>query len=143
MSTTLGEMNKKINDLSRLRDQIDEVRAEASRLNTQKLELEDEILKHLEENDLTKFDGEMGRVTRVARFDVKFPKDDEANKGALREFLIAKGHFENMWSINHQSLNSWYKAELEAAKERGVDDFDIPGLEPMDRITIQFRRAKK
>lgn len=143
MSATLGDMNKKIEALARLRDQIDLVKSEASKLNSQKVELEDEILKDLEENDLTKFSGEMGMVSRVARFDVKFPKDDEIGKEALRNFLAEKGHFDNMWSINHQSLNAWFKAELEAAKERGVEDFDIPGLEPTDRITIQFRRAKK
>jgi len=143
MSATLGEMNKKISELARLRDQIEVVKAESSKLNSEKIKLEDEILKQLEENALSNFSGEKGMVSRVARFDVKFPKDDEVSKEALRNFLADKGYFDNMWSINHQSLNAWFKAELEAAKERGVEDFDIPGLEPTDRITIQFRRAKK
>lgn len=102
-------------------------------------ELRQKILESLEASGVHSFKGSVGSVNIAERFAVKLPADPEV-KQELKDYLIAHGNFDALWTINYQSLNGWYKAEMEAAKANNVY-LDIPGLEPKSDKYLQFRKA--
>lgn len=87
------------------------------------------------------FVGGMGTLYIQNRFTVTMPKEPVAKK-AFFDHLREKGIFEDMVTVNHQSLNAYYKNELAAAAEVGNADFKIPGLaEPNLVKTLAVRRS--
>jgi hypothetical protein len=138
---TLSDLKGLVAELRDVRSQKDGLNAQLSELEKNKKRLEDKIIPILEQSNLTSFNCEFGRVTRSARFSVKFPKDDQEKKAALRAYLDSKGIFDDSWTFNHQSLNSFYKEELEAAAARGDEDFEIPGLEATTDVTLSFTKG--
>lgn len=68
-----------------------------------------------------------GKLTVRKDFRVSMPKEPEA-KEAFFGYLKEKGLFEDLATINHNTLNSFYKQEAQAAAEEGNLGFVIPGL---------------
>lgn len=101
------------------------------------------ILAELERQEISSYKSKYGTVVRSNRFTVPTPKTIE-EKTAFFGWLNTKGR-EVYWqftTINSQSLNALYKAEMEIAKEQGNFDFKIPGLaEPT--FTAGLSRRKK
>ena len=71
-----------------------------------------------------------GTIYRQKSFSVRVPKDPVLKEDLFHWIRSEKGEdvLRNMVSINSQTLNSFYKSELEAAKEKGDVDFAIPGI---------------
>lgn len=85
-----------------------------------------------------------GTIFRQKNFSVKVPKDP-SNKSHLFNWIQQqKGSdvLQNMLSIHSASLNSFYKAELEVAKEQGNVDFKIPGIDAPEVYWTLGMRAK-
>lgn len=61
------------------------------------------------------------------RTSVKTPKNN-AERELFFEYLKEKGVYEDLRTVNSQSLNAFYKSELELALGRGELDFSIPGI---------------
>lgn len=81
-----------------------------------------------------------GTVTRKEKFTVKTPKTD-TDRSAFREFLESRGTFNDLWSVNSNTLNSRAKEWFEQAFEEGNTDFVIPGIgEPTYSEIFAFRR---
>lgn len=72
------------------------------------------------------FEG-LGKLTVRKDFRVSMPKEPGAREQFF-EYLKTKGLFEDLVSINHNTLNSFFKQEMEAAQESGDLGFAIPGL---------------
>jgi hypothetical protein len=71
---------------------------------------------------------------------VKTPKTLEA-KRELFKFLESIGLFEEMVSVNSQTLNSFYRSMAEKAAGEGNLDFKLPGVdEPIPYKTLKLRR---
>lgn len=70
----------------------------------------------------------------------KTPQDKEAFYGYLKD----KGVFDEMISVNSNTLNSYYKREREIAREEGhALDFKIPGIsEPSTSTTLRMTKGK-
>lgn len=62
-----------------------------------------------------------------AKLSVRLPSSDE-ERTAFFDYLKNKGLFEQMISVNSNTLNSWYRGEAEAALEQGDIDFSVPGI---------------
>lgn len=142
MSVTVDEMNKLSERIAELRTKEAEA-SNAKKLVTQELEAnENEMLRLLQENDLPNFRSAFGLASISFRTSVKTPKTS-AQKEAFYEFLKTLGVYEQMITVNSATLNSFYKEQLELARERGDDDFTVPGL---DEVTISpilsFTRPK-
>lgn len=106
--------------------------------------LKQEVLKNLETLELEKLNVPgCGTVYRQKQFSVKVPKEPEA-KAALFDWIKTnKGEdvLQNMLSINSMTLNSFYKSELEIAKEEGNIDFKIAGIsEPEVYFQLAMRK---
>lgn len=129
MTTTLGELNA-------LHAKILELDAEADRRKAALAEVQDELdlrktemIAALTAANLTSYRGERGQVVLSKRFTVKLPQSpDDWQK--FWGYVQERGHYEALRTVNHQRLNGWYKAELDAAVERGEIDFHPDGLPP-------------
>lgn len=72
---------------------------------------------------------------------VKIPRTLE-DKEKLFNFLREKGLFEQIVSVNSQTLNSLYKSLAEEALQQGNLDFKIPGVEePTIYTTLKLKKA--
>lgn len=72
---------------------------------------------------------------------VKTPKTLE-DKRALFDFLREKGIFDEMVSVNSQTLNSLYKNLAQEALEQGVLEFNMPGIaEPTNFTKLKMRKS--
>lgn len=107
-------------------------------------ELELQLMEKLKQLDRKNFQSKLGTFSISHRVSVKVPSTPE-EKAAFFDYLRQKGVFEQMVGVHSQTLNSFYKAEFEAAKDRGEGlDFSIPGLQPPTVMeTLSFRAAKQ
>jgi len=83
-----------------------------------------------------------GLVYTTQRMSVTVPKDDD-RRAQFFAYLRDKGVFENLITVNFQTLNALYKAEFEAAVAAGLPDYKMPGIgEPSFAKTLTMRRGK-
>jgi len=135
----LKEFDELVSRLRHLREEESELKRIASGKTSEVEEVEAEILRELTEQGLDTFKGSAGTVYKSQKFAVKMPQDSDT-KEYLKNYLVEKQVFDNFWTINYQSLNSFYKQEVEAAKARG-EFLDIPGLNPVMSETLNFRKG--
>ena len=113
-------------------EELDAAKKEANKILDK---MQGEILEHLKQADLKNFDFGVGKVIRATRFSVKV-----LDKHAVAEHLKKQGRFDDMFSFNYQTINSYYKEQLEVAKENQDLDFNIAGLsEPQAYEYLQVR----
>ena len=123
------------------------LKQEAEEIGNKKKEKEEElaalnnvIIAEFERLDKTSYRSRSCDVIKVSRPTVTIPKDP-AQKEAFFDYLKKKKIFEDLASINHNTLNAFYKAEFEAAVSSGNSDFSIPGLdEPKNYTYLSFRK---
>lgn len=127
--------------LRQLDTEITSVKEIQKTLNTEYDEVERKLLTALQEQNLQSFKCEWGSFSIVKRFSVKQPQTPEQWHD-FWAYLQQIGAEEALKTVNSQRLNSWYKGELEAAKERGDFDFHPPGLpEPSVSEYISVRKV--
>lgn len=137
-----------VSDLNNLAGEIAELRSQEALASqgkkkiTEALETaETKMIELLTGAGLTKFDSAFGKVVISHRLSVKTPKTPE-DREAFYNRLKEQGLYEAMISVNSQTLNSYYKEEFEKAKERGDDDFEIPGIREVTMNPIlSFKRS--
>lgn len=124
-----------VEDLNRLVEELQKQRLEKEKqedilkaINKCVDALENKCAAYLKELDQDSFKTPYGTIYRIQRWRVPTPKSD-TDKKAFFDYLQEKGMFYTLASVNSNSLNSFYKNEVEAAKERG-EFLEIPGLEP-------------
>lgn len=109
-----------------LRDKEKEA-SDAKRVITAKLEIaEIKALELLQANNLKQFRAPACLLSVAFLTSAKTPKTPE-DKAALFAYLKEINRYD-MVSVNSLTLNSFYKEQLELAKERGEDDIQIPGI---------------
>ena len=124
----LSEMTELTQKIFERRSKLDELK-EIVKQHTGELEkLKAKAIAHLDAAQLKTFKTAEGKITAVDKFSVKVPRDPEA-KAQFFDYLRDKGIFENMITVNSNTLNGYYKQELEIAVQQGNVDFSIPGLE--------------
>lgn len=140
-NTTLSDLNALIDRIANLRAQEEEASRVKKEIN-ELLEIEEaRMIEMLASNQLTSYKGPGGKVVLAYRTSVRVPKEGN-DKAALFEWLREKGLYDQLVSVNSQTLNSLYKSELDEAKERGETDFAIPGLRDVTMTPqLRFTRA--
>ncbi len=141
---TIAQFDSLIGDAYSVAADIEKLEAELLEPKRARLkELEGKILAQLEAQELSSYKCKHGQVIRTKRFTVATPKSIE-EKVAFFDWLATKGD-EVRWqytTVNSQSLNSLYKAEMEVAKEEGNFEFKIPGIgEPTFVATLSRRKG--
>jgi hypothetical protein len=140
-SPSISEMNDLASEIAALRDREKEL-ADAKKLITENLEAkESRVTELMIENQLTSYKAPAGLLSVGFRTSVRQPQGED--QGKFYAYLKEKGLFDSMISVNSMKLNSFYKEEFELAKERGEDDFSIPGLTEVKlNPTLSFRRTR-
>jgi hypothetical protein len=102
-------------------------------------QVEKRVLSYMEKYGKKSYKTSQGTIVASTRFQVTLPKTPDDVK-AFYDYLKAKGHFDELISVNYQKLNSYYKQEMEVAREEGNIGFKIPGIdEPKAHTHLQFR----
>lgn len=101
-------------------------------------EMQDKILFHLEGHELKTFDTGIGKVTRK-----NMPYAKIVDKTALSNFLKERGIYDDMVTFNATKMNSFYKEEMERAKEEMNLDFKVDGMDvSSNRISLSVTGVK-
>lgn len=138
----IKEFNNLVETLFTKRALLEEIEIHAKTLSKEVEGLKQKVMEVLSEHELDKHEiPGIGSVSTVNRFSISHPKEMDA-KLAFFEYLKTKDILWEMVSVNSQTLNSWYKKEMDAAIESGADDFKIPGLGEPTHIKILSMRKK-
>lgn len=82
-----------------------------------------------------------GTISMKTQYNVAFPKDSE-RAAEFRKYLVDNG-LDSMLTMNHQSLNAFYKSKLEEAGEGADPSQVLPGIgAPEQRVTLSMRKGK-
>lgn len=123
------------------RKKIDGMKEELKQEQEEMRKLESKILAQMELWDKKNYSCPFGKVQVSNKFVVPVPKSEEAKRLLFEEFK-RRGIFYQYATVNSNSLNSWYKQELEEAQRNGIAALDIPGLESPTHISIlSFRKG--
>ena len=100
------------------------------------------IIAYLKQYEKNSYKTRHGNYIIQQRWTTSMPKDPE-DREKFFGYLKDKGIFEHLITVNHQTLNSWFKQEFEAAKDEQNFDFKVPGLsEPKVFETLSLRSTK-
>jgi len=125
--TKIAEMNELAATIVELRDKEKEA-SNAKKVVTAQLEIaENRALALLEGHGLKQYRAPSCLLSLAFLTSAQTPKTPES-KAALFQYLKSINRYDDMVSVNSQTLNSFYKEQLELAKERGEDDLKIPGI---------------
>lgn len=134
-SMTVETIAEWIKESSDYKKAIDQLKEQISEKEECRRKLEAQILAAMEETGMTKFfvDG-VGTCYEATLSSVKTPKTPE-DKEAFYQYLKDRGEFESLVSVQSQTLNAWYRSQI----ENGVTQ--IPGLNEVT-FTKQIRIRK-
>jgi hypothetical protein len=139
---TVKEIKDAIFELRAVDLQIDALNEQLKKLNEEKSGLKAKLTLMLKECGEKNFTCELGTVTKVTDYSVNMPQGEA--KQDFFNFLRERGVFESMATVNHQTLNAYYKEQWELAKQgdpMAALNFSLPGIgEPKSFETIRFRK---
>ena len=140
---TVEELDFAVNMLKELRHEYDQAKELSNRAHFKYKKHQELLIELLESSGKTKYhvDG-VGLAYLVKKFKVSMPKDI-AKKEELYKYIAKKGKevLYAMTSINYNTLNSFYNAELEVELGKGNAGFQVPGMEaPIGETTLGFRK---
>lgn len=124
---TIKELDVMCDKILEFDAQIAELSAKKKELDKLRDSVEKTVISYLEKHHKTNWSSGGKLFTVVNRFSVQVPKSQE-DKTAFFDYLRGKGIFENMITVNSQTLNAYYKTEKENALNEGNVDFNIPGI---------------
>lgn len=137
---SVKELEKQVALIREKKDELAEIKAKQSTINQELYRLEQEAMALLESCEKVNYKGEDGTIYMQTIKSVKVPKDLESKK-KLFDYIRSLGLYDELVSVNSQTLNALYRKEAEASEERGELMFKIPGLEdPTVSIKMGFRR---
>lgn len=126
-----------------LEEEKAEISGKEKAINVRIAAIDYEIKNALEAADLDEFRTKFGSVKLVEKKSFKVPKDD-VSKSAFMNYLRERGVFDDLVTVNSQSLNAWANEEIEARIIEGNFNFEIPGLEsPTPYTKVQIRKVKQ
>lgn len=140
---TTAEFEEFCESIKKQRDVVDEISKQKKDEEQKLAQLEDQMIAALAALGRDNYQSKVGTFYLSHRTSVKVPKTPEARE-AFFTYLKDKGVFENLITVNSQTLNSFYKEEFAAAQAEGRGlEFEIPGLdEPTIKESLGFRKAK-
>lgn len=139
---SVQRLNQMVEQLAQLRAEEETLDLERKKLQMKLDALEGQLMEILEEQGMSSFTAPSGLINLVHKSSVTTPKTLE-QKRSLFKYLSDRGVFEELVSVNSQTLNSFYRAEEAMALERGEFDFSLPGVgQPSVRNQLRFTRKK-
>lgn len=143
MSITVEEMNKKVEEIRAKEAEYEEAKKVSTKLGYEVDALYEQVGQMLLDLGQDSFKTPLGTVSLRKRTSFKVPKDEESRTAFFNK-LKEMGVFEGMITVNSNTLNSFLKAEYEAAEARGEDmvTYRFDGIEPpTTSVTASLRKA--
>ena len=139
--TRVKDLEVQMARVRELRD-LEAKAAEAKKEIMSQLEQEESrMLALLTECDLDSFKCKFGMVYKSYRDSIRTPKTPE-DKQALFDFLKKLGVFDDMISVNSMTLLSFWKEQMQLARDRGDEEFKVPGInEVTTNEILNFRKG--
>lgn len=139
-NTTIQTLDRLCEKFADLKGRADALEDQAKSFRDMANEISAEIMALLTESKKTSWQTPIGNFILSNRFTVPTPKDPE-QKQAFFSYLKQKGIFEDLVSVHSQTLNAWYRQELDAALDKGDVNFKVPGLEDPKYVqTLSIRK---
>jgi hypothetical protein len=130
----LGQFEKQCKELFDLDAKIEVEESKVKELKAQAEVMKDSVMAIMKKYKKDKYPVTgCGTIKISKKWSWKIPQNMEA-KEKFFKFLKKKGIFMELVSVNSQTLNSFCKAELEIAKQRGDVDWNPDGLEAPNMI---------
>ncbi len=96
------------------------------------------ITNKLQEFGLDKFDTGGGLVYKVNKMNVKI-----SDRSAFFDYLRKENIFDELASVNFQTLNAFYREKMDEAVRNGESNFNLPGIQESSIFTtVQIRSGK-
>jgi len=134
-----SELDQLVEEMFKARREYQDADKVKKALGEKMDELEGKVVDALTSLEKDNWDSSSCKVSISHRTSVRVPKERE-EKLAFFSYLQEKGVFEDMVSVNSNTLNAYYKEQLEQALEQGDVDFRIPGIgEASIKKTLQVR----
>lgn len=127
-SVTVKDLDTLIEQLVKKIEEINVQSEVTTKLNKEYNALEYKIASYLKDLGREEYDHPAGKFVFVETFRVNMPESD-LDKQAFFDHLRERGIFDKYATVNSNSLNALYKADLADAKTRGEEmTFTMPGI---------------
>lgn len=140
--TTIAELDNLVKQCFQLRAEYEALKDQSSEKHGEYEALQAKIQNILEATGrLSHETPGAGRISLVTKYQVSYPKDSE-KAAQFRQYLTDNG-LESMLTMNHQSLNGFFKSKLDELGD-GVDPTKVlPGIDaPEARVSVSMRKGK-
>jgi len=137
----IEEFEAQIDKMFELKEEVASLEKQQSNLNVLIEELQEKIIATLEAHGKTKHVGRKGSVSLSIDAYPSLPKDP-IKKQEFFAYLKQRNVYEDLVTVNAQTLRRFYKDEKEANGGDENPSFVIPGLEPYERKKLSMRRGK-
>ena len=140
--TTIQELDAMVKKCFELRAEYEELKDKASEKHGEYETMQAKVQSILEATGrLNHNTPGAGTISMKTQYTVAFPKDSE-KAAEFRKYLVDNG-LDSMLTMNHQSLNAFFKSKLEEAGEGADPSQVLPGIgAPEQRITLSMRKGK-
>ena len=129
-------MKKDCAELIEQREKIEILREELKFQQTKYDALKDKIIQTLRDNDLKSFVSDNVKVIRTEKLNVSVVDEEKFNE------YLSKNNLDHLRRVPYQTLQSFYKDEMEKATQFGANDFDIPGVDIKSSFeSLQIRKV--
>jgi hypothetical protein len=124
------------------REVVDRIEAELADAKKVFEELKAKMIATFDKYEMEKWSQKgHGTISKRQNLAWKMPKEHDQRE-AFFAFLRERNAYDELITVNHQTLNSFCKEELEKAIEADNIEFSIPGLgEPSSYVTLQIRKG--
>lgn len=135
-----AKLDTLIQDYATQRKIVDTVNDELKRQEEKLHKMDAKLIEYLEALGRSSYDSPYGKISRETRYSVKLPQGDD--KAKFFEYLKEKGSFEDMVHMNSRTLQTFYRAEMEAHKD--IPGWKVPGCgEPTGQVIVKFKKGEK
>lgn len=125
---TVKELQEQIELSFKLRKEYERAKKESDKAYAEFQNASMKAANMLANLELDKFHTPSGTFSYTYQESYRVPKSPEAREKFFN-FLREKGVYDEMVSVNSQTLNSFAKTEEKNALDEGIFDFQIPGIE--------------
>lgn len=141
MSITIEQLELMCEEIARQREFVEKIRKEKQAQDKALLDLELKFLEALREVGKDSYKSNVGTLYSIHKVTYRVPKTPEQRQ-AFFDYLKEKGVYQDLVTVNSQTLNSFAREQFELAKSSGDENFEIPGLEsPEVYETLGFRKS--
>lgn len=140
--TTLAEIDAMVKRCFELRSEYEALKDQASEKHGEYEAMQMKIQNILEATGRLNHETPgAGKISLVTKYQVSFPKDGE-NAAKFRQYLVDNG-LDSMLTMNHQTLNGFFKSKLDELGDGADPTKVLPGIEaPEARVTVSMRKGK-